>query len=151
MFRGTFHIILGSGLTIAGATFCLHLARLSYLQGTWHSVRAGADRRRRGSTDRGAGVVAVATRFGLLDRRQIDQDARVAAHRHRYSALARYGVRGLAGTLRSIGILIMRSIKISYNDRFYIPREPAVECRVERQSATYSAATMNPDILMMEE
>ena len=32
MFRGTFHIILGSGLTIAGATFCLHLARLSYFK-----------------------------------------------------------------------------------------------------------------------
>lgn len=32
MFTGTWHIILGSGLTIAGATFCLHLARLSYFK-----------------------------------------------------------------------------------------------------------------------
>ena len=49
-------------------------------------------------------VVAVATRFGLLDPRRTDQDARVAAHRHRYRALARSGVRGLAGASPSIGI-----------------------------------------------
>jgi RND superfamily putative drug exporter len=32
MFRGTAHVILGSGLTIAGATFCLHFTRLPYFQ-----------------------------------------------------------------------------------------------------------------------
>ena len=32
MFHGTAHVILGSGLTIAGATFCLHFTRLPYFQ-----------------------------------------------------------------------------------------------------------------------
>jgi uncharacterized membrane protein YdfJ with MMPL/SSD domain len=32
MYRGTAHVVLGSGLTIAGATFCLSFARLPYFQ-----------------------------------------------------------------------------------------------------------------------
>ena len=32
MFRGTAHVVLGSGLTIAGATFCLSFTRLPYFQ-----------------------------------------------------------------------------------------------------------------------
>ena len=32
MFHGTAHVVLGSGLTIAGATFCLHFTRLPYFQ-----------------------------------------------------------------------------------------------------------------------
>ncbi len=30
MFHGTAHVVLGSGLTIAGATFCLHFTKLPY-------------------------------------------------------------------------------------------------------------------------
>ena len=32
MFRGTAHIVLGSGLTVAGAVFCLSFTRLPYFQ-----------------------------------------------------------------------------------------------------------------------
>ena len=32
MFHGTAHVVLGSGLTIAGATFCLHFTSLPYFQ-----------------------------------------------------------------------------------------------------------------------
>ena len=32
MFRGTVHVIVGSGLTIAGAVYCLSFARLPYFQ-----------------------------------------------------------------------------------------------------------------------
>ena len=32
MYRGTSHVILGSGLTIAGAVFCLTFTRLPYFQ-----------------------------------------------------------------------------------------------------------------------
>ncbi len=32
MYRGTSHVILGSGLTIAGAVFCLYFTRMPYFQ-----------------------------------------------------------------------------------------------------------------------
>lgn len=47
MYKGTAHVVLGSGLTIAGATFCLHFTNLPYFQtlgipwrsGWWSSSR----------------------------------------------------------------------------------------------------------------
>ena len=55
MFRGTAHVVLGSGLTIAGATFCLSFTRLPYFQslgvplaiGMMVVRPGGADARRR--------------------------------------------------------------------------------------------------------
>ena len=32
MYRGTAHVVLGSGLTVAGAVFCLRFTRLTYFQ-----------------------------------------------------------------------------------------------------------------------
>ena len=48
MYHGTGHVILGSGLTIAGAMFCLHFTRspmfnrsASRWPSAWSSVLAG--------------------------------------------------------------------------------------------------------------
>ena len=49
-----------------------------------------------------------------------------------------------------IGILIMPSIKISYNDRFYIPSNLPSNVGYAAAERHFSAATMNPDILMIE-
>jgi putative drug exporter of the RND superfamily len=67
MFPGTFHIILGSGLTIAGATFCLHLARLSYFKALGIPSALGLLIVIAGALTAAPAVVAVASRFGLLD------------------------------------------------------------------------------------
>jgi len=49
-----------------------------------------------------------------------------------------------------VGILIMPSMKISYNDRFYIPRTLPSNIGYAAAERHFSAATMNPDILMIE-
>lgn len=67
MFRGTFHIILGSGLTIAGATLCLHLARLSYFKALGIPSALGLVVVVAGALTAAPAVVVVASRFGLLD------------------------------------------------------------------------------------
>ena len=45
MYRGTSHVILGSGLTIAGAVFCLSFTRLPYFQSLGHPGRDRCARR----------------------------------------------------------------------------------------------------------
>ena len=96
MFRGTSHIILGSGLTIAGATFCLHLARLSYFKALGIPSALGSACRRGGGDDgrtrgrRGGHPVRPARPPAN------DQDARLAADRRRHRSLARCGVCDLA-------------------------------------------------------
>ena len=49
-----------------------------------------------------------------------------------------------------LGILVMPSMKISYNDRFYIPRNLPSNVGYNAAERHFSAATMNPDILMIE-
>ena len=49
-----------------------------------------------------------------------------------------------------VGILIMPSIKISYNDRYYTPSNLSSNVGYAAAERHFSAATMNPDILMIE-
>jgi putative drug exporter of the RND superfamily len=149
MFRGTFHIILGSGLTIAGATFCLHLARLSYFKALGIPSALGLIVVVAGALTAAPAVVAVATRFGLLDPKRA---VKVHGWRRIGTAAVRWPGAVLAASLVAalVGILIMPSMKVSYNDRFYIPRDLRSNIGYEAAERHFSAATMNPDILMIE-
>ncbi len=149
MFRGTVHIILGSGLTIAGATFCLHLARLSYFKALGIPSALGLLVVVAGALTAAPAVVAVASRFGLLDPKRA-----VKVHRWRRvgTATVRWPGPVLAVSLAIavVGVLVMPSMKVSYNDRFYIPGDLPSNVGYAAAERHFSAATMNPDILMVE-
>src|SRR5271155_4228352 len=149
MFRGTFHIILGSGLTIAGATFCLYLARLSYFKALGIPSALGLIVVVAGALTAAPAVVAVATRFGLLDPRRM---IKTRGWRRIGTATVRWPGPVFAASLAIaiVGILIMPSMKLSYNDRFYIPRNLPSNVGYAAAERHFSAATMNPDILMIE-
>jgi len=149
MFRGTFHIILGSGLTIAGATFCLHLARLSYFKALGIPSALGLLVVVAGALTAAPAVVAVASRFGLLDPRRM---IKTRGWRRIGAATVRWPGPVFAASLviAIVGILIMPTMKISYNDRFYIPRNLPSNVGYNAAERHFSAATMNPDILMVE-
>lgn len=149
MFRGTFHIILGSGLTIAGATFCLHLARLSYFKALGIPSALGLLVVVAGALTAAPAVVAVATRFGLLDPRRM---IKTRGWRRIGTATVRWPGPVLAASLviAILGILIMPSMKVSYNDRFYIPAGLPSNVGYAAAERHFTAATMNPDILMIE-
>lgn len=149
MFRGTFHIILGSGLTIAGATLCLHLARLSYFKALGIPSAIGLVIVVAGALTAAPAVVAVATRFGLLDPKSA---VKVRGWRRLGTATVRWPGPVLAASLAIaiVGILIMPSMKVSYNDRYYIPRDLPSNVGYAAAERHFSSATMNPDILMIE-
>ncbi|MEB4209143.1 RND family transporter [Mycobacterium sp. 94-17] len=149
MFRGTSHIILGSGLTIAGATFCLHLARLSYFKALGIPSALGLLVVVAGALTAAPAVVAVASRFGLLDPRRM---IKTRGWRRIGTATARWPGPVFAASLiiAIVGILIMPSMKVSYDDRFYIPRNLPSNVGYAAAERHFSAATMNPDILMIE-
>nr|WP_324291133.1 RND family transporter [Mycobacterium sp. Aquia_213] len=149
MFRGTSHIILGSGLTIAGATFCLHLARLSYFKALGIPSALGLLVVVAGAMTAAPAVVAVATRFGLLDPKRMIKTRR---WRRIGTATVRWPGAVFAASLviAIVGILIMPSMKVSYNDRFYIPAGLPSNVGYAAAERHFSAATMNPDILMIE-
>jgi putative drug exporter of the RND superfamily len=149
MFRGTFHIILGSGLTIAGATFCLYLARLSYFKALGIPSALGLIVVVAGALTAAPAVVAVASRFGLLDPKRA---VKVHGWRRIGTAAVRWPGPVFAASLviALVGILIMPSMRVSYNDRFYIPPNLPSNIGYSAAERHFSAATMNPDILMIE-
>ena len=67
MFRGTAHVVLGSGMTIAGATFCLSFTRLPYFQSLGVPLAAGMVVAVFVALTLGPAVITVASRFGLLE------------------------------------------------------------------------------------
>ncbi|QCH26281.1 RND family transporter [Mycobacteroides salmoniphilum] len=149
MFRGTFHIILGSGLTIAGATLCLHLARLSYFKALGIPSALGLLVVVAGALTAAPAVVVIASRFGLLDPKRA---VKVRRWRRIGTATVRWPGAVFAASLAIalIGIAIMPTMKVSYNDRFYIPADLPSNVGYAAAERHFSAATMNPDILMVE-
>src|SRR6201996_9069887 len=64
MYRGTAHVVLGSGLTIAGATFCLHFTNLPYFQTLGVPLAIGMVVVVAAALTLGPAVISVAARFG---------------------------------------------------------------------------------------
>lgn len=149
MFRGTAHIILGSGLTIAGATLCLHLARLSYFKALGIPSALGLLVVVAGAMTAAPAVVAVATRRGLLEPKR---KAKTKGWRRIGTATVRWPAPIFVASLlvALVGIMFMPTMKLSFNDRFYIPGDLPSNVGYQAAERHFSAATMNPDILMVE-
>ena len=67
MFHGTAHVILGSGLTIAGAMYCLSFTRLPYFQTLGVPCAVGMLVAVIAALTLGPAMVVVGSRFGLFD------------------------------------------------------------------------------------
>ena len=67
MYHGTAHVILGSGLTIAGATFCLHFTRLPYFQTLGIPLAIGMLVAVAAALTMAPALLTICSRFGLFD------------------------------------------------------------------------------------
>lgn len=146
MFRGTWHVILGSGLTIAGASLCLHFARLSYFKALGIPSALGLLVVIAGALTVAPAVVAVAA--PLLDPKRVEGRGwrRIGTANVRWPGAV--FVSALLVTLA--GMLVVPGMKISYNDRYYIPSDPPANVGYDAAERHFSAARMNPDVLMVE-
>ncbi|OSC42867.1 RND family transporter [Mycobacterium decipiens] len=150
MFGGTAHVVLGSGLTIAGATFCLSFTRLPYFQTLGVPLAIGMIIVVFAALTLGPAIITVASRFGkLLEPKRM---ARVRGWRKVGAAIVRWPGPILVGAvaLALVGLLTLPGYKTNYNDRKYLPADlPANEgyAAAERH---FSQARMNPEVLMVE-
>ena len=149
MFRGTYHIILGSGLTIAGATLCLHFARLSYFKALGIPSALGLVVVVAGALTAAPAVVVIASRFGLLDP---TRPVNVRRWRRIGTATVRWPGAVFAATLAValVGIAFVPTMKVNFNDRYYISQDLPSNVGYAAAERHFTAATMNPDILMVK-
>ncbi|GFG75787.1 MMPL/RND family transporter [Mycobacterium botniense] len=149
MFRGTYHVILGSGLTIAGASFCLHFARLAYFSALGIPSALGLLVVIAGALTVAPAVVAVATRFGLLDPKRM---IKARGWRRVGTAAVRWPAPIFVASLliALVGVVLMPGMRISFDDRFYIPARFPSNIGYTAAEQHFSAARLNPDILMID-
>ncbi|KUI23095.1 hypothetical protein AU195_17670 [Mycobacterium sp. IS-1496] len=149
MFHGTAHVVLGSGMTIAGATFCLSFTRLPYFQSLGVPLAVGMTVAVLVALTLGPALITVATRFGLLEPKRA---MRIRGWRRLGAAVVRWPgpILLLTIALSLIGLLTLPGYKTNYNDRNYLPDDlPAMEgfAAAERH---FSVARMNPELLLVE-
>jgi putative drug exporter of the RND superfamily len=150
MFRGTAHVVLGSGLTIAGATFCLSFTRLPYFQTLGVPLAIGMVVVVLAALTLGPAVITVASRFGkvLEPKRQM----RVRGWRKIGAAVVRWPGPILVATvaLSLVGLLTLPGYKTNYNDRNYMPPDLPANEGYAAADRHFSQARMNPELLLIE-
>lgn len=149
MFHGTAHVVLGSGLTIAGAMLCLSFTRLPYFQtlgvpcavGTFVAVVA--------ALTLGPAVVTVASRFGRFEPKRAISSR---GWRRVGVTVVRWPGPVLAATiaLALVGLLTLPGYRTNYDARQYLPADIPANVGYAAAERHFGAARMNPELLMVE-
>jgi RND superfamily putative drug exporter len=150
MFGGTAHVVLGSGLTIAGATFCLHFTNLPYFQSLGIPLAIGMVICVVAALTLGPAVVSVASRFGKVLEPKFA--LRVRGWRKVGAAVVRWPGPILVGTvaLALIGLLTLPGYRTNYNDRNYLPKDLPANEGYAAADRHFTPARMNPELMLIE-
>jgi putative drug exporter of the RND superfamily len=148
-FHGVGHVILGSGLTVAGAMLCLHFTRLNYFSSMGIPSAIGLSVVVMASLTLAPAVLTLGSRFGLFDSKRAIKSR---GWRRIGTAVVRWPVPILAAAIAIalIGLLALPGYKTSYNDRHYIPASLPSNIGYAAAERHFSAARMNPDILLVD-
>src|ERR1700704_3996552 len=149
MYHGTAHVILGSGLTIAGATFCLHFTRLPYFQSLGIPLAIGMLVAVAAALTMAPALLTICSRFGLFDPKRMTQ---TRGWRRIGAAIVRWPGPILAASvaLALVGLLALPSYAPSYNDRNYLPKDIPSNLGYAAADRHFPQARMNPEMLLIE-
>src|SRR5690242_13203055 len=149
-FRGVAPVVLGSGLTIAGATYCLSFARLPWFNTMGAPVAIGMLVVVLAGLTLGPAVVFVGSKIGLFERKRGARGHRL--WRRVGTAVVRWPLPILAvsSAIVLIGMIALPSYRASYNDRYYLPTSAPSNLGQAAADRHFSQARMNPDMLMVE-
>ena len=149
MFRGTVHVIVGSGLTIAGAVYCLSFTRLPYFQTLGLPAAIGVLVALGAALTLGPAVLVMASHFGLMDPKR---RMRTRGWRRIGTAIVRWPgpILVVACALALIGLLALPGYKTSYDARPYLPASAPANIGYAAAERHFSQARLNPELLMIE-
>ncbi len=148
-YRGVAHVVLASGLTIAGATFCLSFCRMPYFQTLGVPCAVGMLVAVAVATTLVPAVIVVGGRFGLFDPRRKMQ---VRGWRRIGTAIVRWPLPILAGAfaVALVGLVALPGYQTSYNDRLYIPKNINANQGYDAAERHFSQARLMPEVMMIE-
>jgi RND superfamily putative drug exporter len=148
-YRSVAPVVLGSGLTIAGAMLCLSFTRMPIFQTIGVPCAVGMLLSVAIALTLVPAVLAVGGGFGLFDPKR-----RIGFGRWRRigTAIVRWPAPILVTTVAValIGLVTLPGYKTSYNDRLYIPKGIPANVGYAAADRHFSQSRMMPEILMIE-
>ncbi len=149
MYRGTAHVILGSGLTIAGAVFCLYFTRMPYFQSLGIPAAIGVLIALAASLTLAPAVLVVGSKFGLLEPKR---KTAKRGWRRIGTAIVRWPGPILIATLALafVGLASLAGYKVSYDVGPYMPDDAPSNVGYAAAERHFSKARLNPELLMVE-
>ena len=148
-YRGIARIVLASGLTIAGAVFCLSFARLPYFQSMGVPCAVGMLVAVAVALTLVPAVLSLASRLDLFDSRRT---IKVRGWRRIGTAVVRWPVPILAATcaVALVGLLTLPGYRTTYLARPYIPAQIPANMGNTAANRHFSQARMMPEVLLIE-
>ncbi|MDA2895423.1 RND family transporter [Mycolicibacterium sp. BiH015] len=148
-YRSVAPVVLGSGLTIAGALMCLSFTRMSIFQTVGIPCAIGMLVAVVVALTLVPATLATGSRFGLFDPTRV-----IAMRRWRRigTAIVRWPGPILIATLAItlVGLIALPGYRTSYDDRRYIPDDVPANLGYAAADRHFSQARMMPDILIIE-
>jgi putative drug exporter of the RND superfamily len=148
-YRGVAPVVLGSGLTIAGAMLCLSFTRMPIFQTIGVPCAVGMLIAVAVALTLVPAVLALGSRFALCDPKR-----KLAQRRWRGvgTAIVRWPAPILAATLAValIGLVTLPGYKTSYDDRSYLPKDLPANLGYAAADRHFSQSRMLPDILTIQ-
>src|SRR6476620_516744 len=149
MYHGTAHIILGSGLTIAGAVLCLTFTRLPYFNSLGIPAGIGVLVAVVAALTLAPALLVIGRHFGLFEP---SRPMRTRGWRRIGTAIVRWPVPILVATIvvALIGLLALPRYTTSYDARPYLPGSAPANVGYAAAERYFSQARLNPELLMIE-
>ena len=148
-YRSVTPIIVGSGLTIAGACCCLSLARLDYFHTMGPAVAISMLFTIAAALTLAPALLTLGSAFGLFDPRYA---AKSRLYRTFGAAVVRWPKPILAAScaLVLLGAIFVPSYQVSYDDRAYQPTDASANLGFQAADRHFSQSKLFSEMLMIE-
>jgi len=148
-YRGTSHVILGSGLTIVGAVFCLYFTRNPYFQSLGIPAAIGVFIALIAAVTLAPAMLTIGSHFGLMDPKRRTQ---TRGWRRIGTAIVRWPgpILVVSLAIALIGLLALPGYKTSYDVGAYMPSDAPSNVGYTAAERHFSKARLNPELLMIE-
>lgn len=149
MFHGTAHVVLGSGLTVAGAVSCLSFARMPYFQSLGLPSGIGVLVSLLAALTLGPAIITLASHFGLFEPKRM---MRTREWRRIGTAIVRWPgpILAASSAVALVGLLALPGYKTSFDPRPYMPTSAPANIGYAAAERHFSPARLNPELLMIE-
>jgi RND superfamily putative drug exporter len=149
MFAGVSKVVLGSGLTIVGALFCLKATRLPYFSSLAVPCAVGLLVVVTAGVTLTPGLIAFAGGFGLFDPKR---EFNYTRWRRLATAIVRWPapILAISVILAIVGALGLAGFNPRYNDLYYLPDSASSVKAYNAADQHFTQARLNPDLLMIE-